>query len=200
MRHRRGFISHDVYCRIIAIYYIVDTAAVTRCDNRQNPDRRSKGARIWRMTSTITRWAPCTPVSERGSPATPAAAAKKAKCAAERAGLRHDRRKTSQDHQARGGRPSAGQQIRDRRFAGDQDAVRHDQGGRAEGQRRLAGARTSPVRCGGRGGDEKFRRPDTTANPGRDGRREHRGGRCGENVIANFVAATHSAGLRRNPQ
>jgi hypothetical protein len=35
---------------------------------------------------------------------------------------------------------------------------------------------TSPARCVGQGGGAKFRKPDTTANPGRDGRREHRGG------------------------
>src|SRR6266446_6888936 len=46
----------------------------TCCDNRY-----SEGC-IWRMTSTITRWAPagrrCTPVSRRASPAIPAGAAK----------------------------------------------------------------------------------------------------------------------------
>ena len=108
--------------------------------------------------------------------------------------------RTSQDPQARGGRPSAGQQIHHRRFAGDQDAVRHDQGRRAEGQRHLAGARTSPARCGGREGAAKFHRPDTTANPGRDRRGEQRGGRRGGNVIVDFVAASHNSSLRRKPQ
>ena len=44
------------------------------------------------------------------------------------------------------------------------NAVRRDQGGRAEGQRHLVHARTSPARCGGRGGHAKFRRAGTTAN------------------------------------
>ena len=39
-------------------------------------------------------------------------------------------------HQARGGHPSAGQQIDYRRFARDQDAVRHDQGRRTQGGHR----------------------------------------------------------------
>ena len=80
----------------------------------------------------------CIPVSEKGQSGNPGGRSQKklhALLAAERAGLWHDRRRTSQDHQARGGRPIAGQQIRRRRFAGDQDAVRHDQGRRSEGQR-----------------------------------------------------------------
>jgi len=51
----------------------------------------------------------------------------------ERAGLRHDRREAAQDHQARGDRHADGQRIGRRQSARDQDAVRHDEGGRAEG-------------------------------------------------------------------
>src|SRR6516162_3666007 len=54
---------------------------------------------------------------------------------AERAGLCHDRRQAAQDHQAPGDRHADGQRIGERQSARDQDAVRHDEGGRAEGRR-----------------------------------------------------------------
>src|SRR5258705_10722711 len=68
-----------------------------------NCDNRYKRGCIWRTMSTITRWtqpARHAPLPRRGSPATPAAAAKEAaltpdRCA-ERVGLGHDRRRMSQ--------------------------------------------------------------------------------------------------------
>ena len=65
-----------------------------------------------------------------------------------------------------------------------------------QSRRRLAAARTPPARRGGQGARATIRGGDTTANPCRDGRREHRGGK----VIVNSVAATRSVGLRRKPQ
>ena len=94
------------------------------------------------MTSTITRWAlaarHCTPVFKKGQSGNPGGGRSK-----ELPALLADALNepvfvtidggTPPDHQARGDRPSAGQQIDDGRFARDQDAVRHDEGRRAEG-------------------------------------------------------------------
>jgi hypothetical protein len=59
--------------------------------------------------------------------------------------IRHDRRRASQDHEARGGDHSAGQRIRRRQFARDQDADRHDEGYRKKDRGRTA-AGAAPVR------------------------------------------------------
>ena len=90
---------------------------------------------------------------------------------AQRAGLRHDERKAAQDHQARGDRHPDGERIRQRQFARDQDADRHDEGHRKKDLRRTA-AGAAPVRPGGRGGDQRRRGPDpgspAARNPGHE--------------------------------
>jgi hypothetical protein len=78
---------------------------------------------------------------------------------AERAGVRHRQRKTAKDHQARGGDPSADQQIHQCRFAGDQDADGHDEGSRTERRRRRIPNNAVPstqARPGGQAGDQEL--------------------------------------------
>jgi hypothetical protein len=66
---------------------------------------------------------------------------------AQRARIRHDRRRAPQDHQARGGHHSAGQRIRRRQFARDQDADRNDEGHRKEDRRRTAAGAATAIRA-----------------------------------------------------
>jgi hypothetical protein len=83
------------------------------------------------------------PIGEPRRPQQKELAVAPGRCA-ERAGVRHPQRKTAKDHQARGGDPSAGQQIHQCRFAGGQDADGHDEGGRTEGRRRRTPNNAAP--------------------------------------------------------
>ena len=103
--------------------------------------------------------------------------------ALERAGLCHDRWQAAQDHQAPGDHHANSQRIGERQPARDQDAVRHDERGRAEGRscgtaragktvRHRSGNRRSVCRAaappdrrrsgpgggGGRSGSRRYRR------------------------------------------
>src|SRR5271165_2256442 len=96
---------------------------------------------------------------------------------AERAGLRHDRRQAAQDHQAPGDHHADGQRIGERQSARDQDAVRHDEGGRAEGRCRRT-ARAAEIDGDRSGGRRSVCRALAPPDRGRGGRSGSRSRRC----------------------